>query len=169
MVAAKSAHKKGMWGNDGMTGKNHSSRFAILADDQADDVPDLDSLKQRIQNIPCGPQRMGHEKARIKLEKGMCSKSGTMMLGQGNVIGDPGPQREQRPTGPSDKNRSGTRIEPQDRRNKMSVTPHSTCNTSTKIVLLKQKAPSTSIPPTQTDTTPRYYAGKEPDNNNHGS
>lgn len=55
------------------------SKFVVLADVQEDVVTNLDFLKQKIKNIPCRLSSSGHEKAYIKLEKGLNTSKGSWL------------------------------------------------------------------------------------------
>lgn len=53
------------------------SKFVVLADVSKDGTTNLALLKQQIKNIPYGSSSSGHEKAHIKLEKGLKSTVGS--------------------------------------------------------------------------------------------
>lgn len=108
--ADRSVPQQGRRDYGGTVRRPQGSRFAALADDQAAVVQDLDKLKQRIQNITYGPPRPGHEKARIKLEKGRSSTSGPRKTGPVSASPSRGSQAIQRPAGPSSKGGHGSRV-----------------------------------------------------------
>lgn len=53
--------------SDGTSWKHGKSTFAVLAESQEEDLPDLDVLKQRIRSVSGGSLIGGHAKAHIKL------------------------------------------------------------------------------------------------------
>lgn len=71
-----SARKNGIWDNVHTAGGSGKSKFAVLADDLEDVPIDVERLKAQIRTIPCRPSSGGHEKARIKLERGLHTKTG---------------------------------------------------------------------------------------------
>lgn len=68
------ACNRDIWESVSSSTGGKGSKFAVLADVQDDSGPDLELLKKQIRNIPSGPKFSGHEKAQIKLEKGLKNK-----------------------------------------------------------------------------------------------
>lgn len=72
-MSADNGKEGGSFGNDWQLGK---SKFAILAgsNEEIERNLDLESLKQKIQNLLGGPTPDGHETVQIKLEKEKAAK-----------------------------------------------------------------------------------------------
>lgn len=72
-----SASRRGTLGTTTLQTFNSKSKYQALADiDEEDSVDEIDILKQKIKDILEGKKGGLHEKAHIKLERGMNSKNG---------------------------------------------------------------------------------------------
>lgn len=61
----------------GTTWGSGKSKFSILAETEETAPSDVELLKTQIRNIPCGPATGGHDKARIKLDRGLHNQKGS--------------------------------------------------------------------------------------------
>lgn len=73
---ALSASKKGFWDSVSTAGGSSKSKFFVLAYNSEDEQADMELLKVQIRTISCGPTSGGHEKACIKLKRGLHTRTG---------------------------------------------------------------------------------------------